>query len=212
MSECPYKPLLDFDAFAHGVPHERIGEMRAEHRVLWEPDDHSAAGHWLVFRQADIDHVLHTPELFTSSRGPFLEDMPAALLDPKRLSINLMDPPAHRQYRSLVEYAFRPGLLKEREPIMRDMAREIIDRVIDRGSCEFVGEVAIHLPMRVMFYLLGVRPEERHPVRRRSGLRGRPRRRLRRQEGAGRLRRGSGGGPSRQPARHHDHGGAERRA
>jgi cholest-4-en-3-one 26-monooxygenase len=164
MSECPYKPLLDFDAFAHGIPHERIGEMRAEHRVLWEPDDHSAAGHWLVFRQPDIDHVLHTPELFTSTGGPFLEDMPAALLDPKRLSINLMDPPAHRQYRSLVEYAFRPGLLKEREPIMRDMAREIIDRVIDRGSCEFVDEVAIHLPMRVMFYLLGVRPEDEQRV------------------------------------------------
>jgi cytochrome P450 len=164
MSQCPFKPLMDFDAFAHGIPHDRIGELRAQHRVLFEPDEHATGGHWLVFRQEDIDHVLHTPELFTSSRGPFLEDMPENLLDPKRLSINLMDPPAHRQYRSLVEYAFRPGLLKEREPMMRDFARQIIDTVIDRGECEFVDEVAIRLPMRVMFYLLGVRPEDEQRV------------------------------------------------
>ncbi len=164
MSQCPYKPLLDFDNFAHGIPHDRISELRAEHRVLFEPDEFTTGGHYLVFRQEDIDQVLHTPELFTSSRGPFLEDMPENLLDPKRLSINLMDPPAHRQYRSLVEYAFRPGLLKEREPMMRDFARQIIDTVIDRGECEFVDDVAIRLPMRVMFYLLGVKPEDEQRV------------------------------------------------
>ena len=160
MSECPHRRLLDFDAFAQGIPHDRVAELRAEHAVLWEPDEHSPAGHWLVLRQAEIDHVQHTPELFTSNHGPFLEDMPASLTDPSRRSINLMDPPAHRQYRSLVEYAFRPALLRDREPLMRDMAREIIDKVIDRGECEFVDEVAIQLPMRVMYSLLGVRPED----------------------------------------------------
>lgn len=161
MSQCPFHaPLLDFDAFAKGIPHERIAELRAEHRVLFEPDNHSTGGHWLVFRQEDIDHVMLSPELFSSSGGPFLEDMPAALLDPERKSINLMDPPEHRQYRTLVEYAFRPSALKDREAEMRQVGREIIDKVIDRGECEFVNEVAIHLPMRVMFKVLGVPPED----------------------------------------------------
>jgi cholest-4-en-3-one 26-monooxygenase len=164
VSDCPHRRLLDFDAFAQGIPHDHVAELRSEHAVLWEPDEHSPAGHWLVLRQAEIDQVLHTPELFTSSQGPFLEDMPASLIDPSRRSINLMDPPAHRQYRSLVEYAFRPALLKDREPLMRDMAREIIDKVIDRGECEFVNEVAIQLPMRVMFNVLGVRPEDEQRV------------------------------------------------
>ncbi len=158
-------PLLDFETFADGIPDALIGKLRAQHRVLWEPDSHSTGGHWLVFQQRDIDHVMGHAELFSSASGPFLEDMPAALLDPNRLSINLMDPPVHRQYRSMVEYAFRPSVLKDREAIMRQMAREIIDQVIDRGSCEFVNDVAVHLPMRVMFMLLGVRPEdERHVV------------------------------------------------
>jgi cytochrome P450 len=164
VNACPHVALLDLDVFEKGVPNDRIAELRRGHRVLWEPDEHGPGGHWLVFRREDIDYVLHHPELFTSGGGPFLEDMPAALLDPQRMSINLMDPPAHRQYRSLVEYAFRPGLLKDREPLMRGFAREILDKVVDRGECEFVSEVAQQLPMRIMYHLLGVRPKDEAKV------------------------------------------------
>jgi len=157
-------PLLALDHFAHGIPHERIAMLRSEHRVVWEPDPYATGGHWLVLHQRDIDEVLTNPDRFSSGRGPFLEDMPEELLDPKRMSINLMDPPGHREYRSLVEYAFRPSMLKEREPIMREMAKEIVDAVIDRGACDFVNDVAVHLPMRVMFMLMGVRPEDERRV------------------------------------------------
>lgn len=158
------EPLLEFDRFAGGIPHERIEALRNEHRVVWEPDPYATGGHWLVLHQHDIDHVLTNPDQFSSGSGPFLEDMPASLLDPKRMSINLMDPPGHREYRSLVEHAFRPSMLKEREPVMREMARDIVDAVIDRGSCDFVNDLAIHLPMRVMFMLLGVKPEDERRV------------------------------------------------
>jgi cholest-4-en-3-one 26-monooxygenase len=158
------EPLLELDRFADGIPHDRIEALRAEHRVVWEPDPYATGGHWLVLHQRDIDEVLTNPDRFSSGRGPFLEDMPEALLDPKRMSINLMDPPGHREYRSLVENAFRPSMLKEREPIMREMARDIVDAVIDRGECDFVNDVAVHLPMRVMFMLMGVRSEDERRV------------------------------------------------
>ena len=159
MSQCPiHKPLLDFETFAKGTPRDYIDELRAGHRILWEPDDYATGGHWLLFQQADIDYVLRTTDLFTSAQGPILEDIPAELLSSTQ--ITFLDPPAHRKYRSMVEYAFRPGLLKAREPVMRDMARGIIDQVIGKGECEFISEVAIRLPMRVMYYLLGVRPDD----------------------------------------------------
>ncbi len=157
-------PLLEFERFEQGIPHAAIAELRGKHRILWEPDSHATGGHWLVLHQRDIDHVLTNPDLFSSSSGPFIEEMPATLLDPERMSINLMDPPRHREYRALVEYAFRPSVLKDREPAMRDMARDIIDAVIDRGECDFVNDIAVHLPMRVMFMLLGVRPEDERRV------------------------------------------------
>jgi cytochrome P450 len=154
---CPFAPLLDFDRFAAGTPRDAINEMRGAHRIVWEPDAHATGGHWLVFQQADIDIVLRSTELFTNNFGPLLEDIPTEILPDFQQALTFMDPPVHRKYRTLVEYAFRPSALKAREPMMRDMARIILDGVIDRGACEFVNEVAIQLPMRVMFHLLGVR-------------------------------------------------------
>jgi cytochrome P450 len=156
MNQCPFKPLLDFDTFAEGTPRAYINELRGQHRILWQPDHHKTGGHWLLFQQADIDFVLRSTELFTNNFGPLLEDMPDEALEEQQESLTFMDPPRHRTYRSLVEYAFRPSQMTAREPSMRVAARAIIDNVIDRGECEFVNEVAIRMPMHVMFTLLGV--------------------------------------------------------
>ena len=59
MSQCPMHALLDFERFSHGTPRELINRLREQHRILWETDDYSG-GHWLLFRQEDIDHVLKT--------------------------------------------------------------------------------------------------------------------------------------------------------
>jgi cholest-4-en-3-one 26-monooxygenase len=126
---------------------------------LWEADSHITGGHWLVFQQADIDFVLRSTDLFTNNFGPLLEDIPESVLPEQQQALTFMDPPQHRQYRTLVEYAFRPSQMSLREPGMRAEAKAIVDRVIDKGECEFVNEVAIQLPMRVMFRLLGV-PEK----------------------------------------------------
>ncbi len=156
MSQCPFKPLLDFDTFTEGTPRAYINELRGEHRILWEPDTHATGGHWLLFQQADIDFVLRSTDLFTNNFGPLLEDIPESVLPEQQQALTFMDPPQHRQYRTLVEYAFRPSQMVAREPGMRTAAKAIIDRVIDRGECEFVTEVAIQMPMHVMFTLLGV--------------------------------------------------------
>lgn len=163
MSQCPFSSadrFLDLDRFSGGQPREELDALRADHRILWQTDEYVRGGHWLLFQQQDIDFVLQTPELFTNTQGPLLEDFPPELLVEQQQSMTFMDPPEHRKYRSLVEGAFRPQALRPREAVMRRFAREIIDDVIDRGSCEFIGEVAIQLPMRTIFHVLGVRAED----------------------------------------------------
>ncbi len=159
MSQCPYRPLLDFAKFAQGTPHEHIAELRSAHRILWEDDEFATGGHWLLFQQRDIDHVLQSPALFSSNFGPLLDDFPEQLLAEQQESLTFMDPPRHRQYRSLVEPAFRQTAMRQREPMMRALASAILDEVLPRGRCEFVQEVAMQLPTRVIFAVLGV-PEE----------------------------------------------------
>ena len=156
MTQCPFKPLLDFEKFASGTPRARISELRTAHRLLWEEDEFATGGHWLVFQQGDIDHVLQSPALFSSNFGPLLDDFPPQLLVEQQESLTFMDPPRHRQYRALVEPAFRPAAMRVREPMMQALASNILDEVLPRGECEFVGEVAMQLPTRVIFAVLGV--------------------------------------------------------
>lgn len=160
MPGCPMRPFLDFETFSHGTPRAYLNELRQGHRILWEPDTHKTGGHWLLFQRDDIDQVLQTPALFTNNYGPLLEDIPDEALADLQQAMTFQDPPLHRKYRSLVEGAFRPQVMKAREPVMREIAHTILDGVVDRGECEFVNEVAIQLPMRIMFTILGVRPED----------------------------------------------------
>ncbi|MEQ9396359.1 cytochrome P450 [Haliea sp.] len=160
MTTCPFSSsLLHLDNFNHGTPREAIAELRAGHRIVWQADEFAAGGHWLVLHKPDIDAVLRDPATFSSSQGPLLEDFPPELLALQRQAMTFLDPPEHRSRRALVDYAFRPGVLEARREMMQAKVTAIIDAIIDRGECEFVSDVAMHLPVHVMFTLLGV-PEQ----------------------------------------------------
>jgi cholest-4-en-3-one 26-monooxygenase len=146
------------------MPREQLDVLRREHRALWETDDFATGRHLLLFHQADIDHVLKSPALFSNGEGPLLEDFPPEILADQRQSLTFKDPPDHRRHRALVEGAFRAQPLEERLPLMRAIATEIIDGVIDRGTCEFVSEVAVQLPLRVMCAVLGVPDADRQMI------------------------------------------------
>lgn len=162
MTTCPHRDrLMHLDNFAQGTPRADIEQLRREHRILRQPDDYAAGGHWLVLQKADIETVLRDPATFSSSHGPLLEDFPPDLLQLQRQAMTFMDPPQHRARRALVDYAFRPDVLDARKPMMQNKVTAIIDGIIGRGECEFVSEIAMHLPVHVIFSLLGV-PEQDH--------------------------------------------------
>ena len=157
---CPHATLLNLDNFEQGTPRDEIARLRKNKRIVWQEDEHANGGHWLVLQRDDIDKVLKTSADFTNNFGPLLEDFPEEILGTQQGSMTFMDPPHHRGYRSLVDAAFRPKALKARAPLIKRMAKEVIDSVIDKGQCEFVEEVALQIPMRVVFGLLGVKTED----------------------------------------------------
>ena len=157
MSTCPHASLLDLDNFASGTPREEIERLRSSgERLVWQTDEYANGGHWLVLQRDDIDTVLRTPADFTNNFGPLLEDFPEEALAIQQESMTFMDPPRHRQYRSLVDGAFRPNVMVDREPLIRSLAKAVIDDIIDQGRCEFVQDVALQTPMRTILSLLGV--------------------------------------------------------
>jgi cytochrome P450 len=69
------------------------------------------------------------------------------------------DEPEHRQMRSLFDHAFRPSKIKAMDPFIESLAHRLIDAFVDRGSCEWVQEYAVPLPLIVIGRQMGA-PEE----------------------------------------------------
>jgi len=131
MSSCPHAALLNIANFESGTPRDEIARLRRTgQRLIWQPDEYANGGHWLVMQRDDIDAVLKTPADFSKHFGPLLEDFPEDVLAIQQESMTFMDPPRHRDYRRLVDDSFRPKALAGREGLIRQMAREVIDGVM----------------------------------------------------------------------------------
>ncbi|MEH3099962.1 cytochrome P450 [Sphingomonas adhaesiva] len=75
----------------------------------------------------------------------------------------VMDAPEHQHYRGLTQRWFLGKQLRPLEDRIRDLAREAIDDMAARGgSCDFVEDVALWFPLRVILMTLGLgRDDER---------------------------------------------------
>jgi cytochrome P450 len=72
-----------------------------------------------------------------------------------------MDPPRHRQFRSLVSQAFTPRAIARLEPRIAELTEELLDRTEGRTRIELVADLAYPLPVTVIAELLGVPAADR---------------------------------------------------
>lgn len=71
------------------------------------------------------------------------------------------DAPEHQRRRRLVSAGFTPKRIRALEDRTRAICDEIIDAVCERGSCDFVADVAAPLPLAMIGDMLGVAPADR---------------------------------------------------
>lgn len=160
------KIYADVDAF-----HELFTKLRAEEPVRWtEPEGYRPF--WTISKHADImeverqnDKFLNDPRLtlqtieveekvkeFTGGQSKLIR----SLVD--------MDNPDHRNYRGLTQAWFMPPNLKAISARVDALAKKYIDRLEAKGGeCDFVSDVAVWYPLRVIMTVLGV-PEEDEPI------------------------------------------------
>jgi cytochrome P450 len=112
-------------------------------------------GYWALVRHAEILEVSRSPELFCSGRGTNIPDLPEAFNEFFGSMIN-MDEPRHGRLRRIVSRGFTPRALGRLEDDVQRRARQTIDRVIERGSCDFVTEIAAPLPLEIICDLMGI--------------------------------------------------------
>ncbi|KHK89859.1 cytochrome P450 [Novosphingobium malaysiense] len=121
----------------------------------------------VVTRHADIMEVGRRNDVFHNGLRPVLNTKVGERKmreltggGPMVKSLIQMDDEEHRKYRGLTSAWFQPNNVKRMEADIRAMARAAVDRMAACGeTCDFVNEVSLHYPLRVIMSILGV-PEE----------------------------------------------------
>jgi cytochrome P450 family 142 subfamily A polypeptide 1 len=72
-----------------------------------------------------------------------------------------MDDPEHTRQRRLVSKGLTPRMVRQLSDHIRDLSNQIIDEISAKGACDFVEEIAIHVPLIVIAELMGLDPEQR---------------------------------------------------
>ena len=122
---------------------------------------------YAITRYADVIHILHHPEQFSSSAlqaalqggGVGLGPNTGALAGHRLLSSPMMiatDPPDHGRLRRLVNRGFTPRRIAALEPRIREIANRCLDEAIKDGELELVRGFSIPLPVKVIAEMLGV--------------------------------------------------------
>jgi cytochrome P450 len=75
------------------------------------------------------------------------------------------DPPKHDRLRGFVNKVLTPGRLRRLEPRIREIARELMDDVLEQRCVDFVEEYCYALPVIVIAEIIGVPSEDRTQFR-----------------------------------------------
>jgi cholest-4-en-3-one 26-monooxygenase len=153
--------LTDSRNFVDGVPYAWFAHLRQHAPAYWH-EEADGPGFWAITRHEDCVTVNRDAHRFSSYRkGTFLWETPEEQLEQQRLLMVTMDPPVHTSYRRLVNKGFTPRMIGELEQRIHVVADDIIDKVCESGSADFVIDVAAELPLVVLAELLGVPAEDR---------------------------------------------------
>jgi cholest-4-en-3-one 26-monooxygenase len=148
--------LLDPVTHRAGPPHDVFARLRRDAPVFL----HHRADRppfWVVSRHRDVVRVSRDQATFSSQRnGALLDEQPAALLGSSdRTTLVNLDPPEHTRLRGLVGSAFTAAATDRMERRIRTLCTLTLDRVSERGECDFVRDVAAEFSLWPIAELVG---------------------------------------------------------
>ena len=173
---CPVSQrAAGFDPFEDGYqqdPPEYVRWAREQEPIFYSPK----LGYWVLTRYEDIkavfrDNITFSPSIALEKITPTGEEANAVLASYgfalNRTLVN-EDEPAHMPRRRALMDPFTPEALKHHEPMVRELAREYVDRFIDDGRADLVDQMLWEIPLTVALHFLGVPEEDMDTLRKYS--------------------------------------------
>ena len=123
---------------------------------------------WVLTRHEDIKHVSQNNDKFINNPRTVIvqrefEQMLLAEFGTRNGLETLihMDNPKHRKLRNVTREWFKPGPVSKLTPMVEQIARQHVDKMEALGGeCDFVKDIAMLYPLRVIMSIIGVVPEE----------------------------------------------------
>jgi cytochrome P450 len=147
--------LLDPAAYTHGQPFDQMLWLQEKDPVHWHEEPGDGSGFWAVTRYLDVKTVHSSPRLFSSEPTITVQDS-FAPGDADHPHLINTDPPQHTAHRKFLGEELVPAAVRGRTDHVQEIASAVIDDVIERGECDFVGDIAGNLACQVAADLLGI--------------------------------------------------------
>lgn len=130
---------------------------------------------YALSRFEDCERAFANRETFSSKKGVILEFMRVDFPVPPGTLVS-EDPPDHTRHRALVSRIFTAKKMNALEPQIRDFCAGALDPYVGAGGFDFVKDLAVQLPMRVIGMLMGIPEGDQEAIRDRmiAGLRTAP--------------------------------------
>jgi cholest-4-en-3-one 26-monooxygenase len=156
------------------VPHQELLELRRTAPVSWvdqpRPEAHAGLprGYWAVSRHQDVLAVSKDSSNFSTYENGviirFASDMTREQVELTRAMVINHDPPDHTRLRSIISRGFTPRAVAQLRDNLEIRTERILHEALEKGSGDFVTDVAAELPLQVIADLLGVPQEDRHKI------------------------------------------------
>ena len=150
-----------YDYEFHDDPYPLYARLRAEAPVYRNDE----LGFWVLSRYDDVATGFRDHASFSNANGVMVEPSVWGPNASKFISFLGMDPPQHTTMRGLISRAFTPRRVAALEPRIREIAGKYLDAAVERGTFDFMTELAAALPLDVISELLGVPETDRAQVR-----------------------------------------------
>ncbi len=127
-------------------PYPQYRRMRDEYPLYF----HGPTQAWILSRYDDVRAALHDPAFTTRSYAAQTEPLLGKTLVQ-------LDGREHALHRGLLTPSFREGTIRERfSAVIGDTIDALTAAVAERGEADLVGDLVVHLPVRIMAGLLGL--------------------------------------------------------
>jgi cytochrome P450 len=123
---------------------------------------------YAVSRFEDCERAAVDRDTFLSGKGVLLETIQAVRRGEYQIppgTLIMEDPPVHGIYRSLLARLFTPKQINGLDDKVRAFCERRLDEARETGRFDFVADLGLQLPMRVISMLLGIPEADQEKIR-----------------------------------------------